>query len=370
VAFRASKPAAISKPRQAQDVSFVGDLSAKWTPLLAARIEEAIRKGTPLKDIHQHTRFFKNAGGELSREISDQDVKVNHTLLQNMQPGQLMTFKGLAEAPELLKHYPEIEQMNVGPDANPNRSGVFFEALNEINLNPNLPEDEIRRTLIHELQHKIQSIQGWIPGSSPSLFRVPELLNTPGSPQEKIMKLWKSAWKLGSDVSKWKPYEISNTGELIYGSGVGEQMAELAAKRGHMDTTTLKANDPYKVSMVPPEHQNDPRQVLKDMENEVLKMLNQPGASMDFRKRAPWIEPFITSLGSPPYPKPKVTQAPSGTPRQALMPFLFQFRPQMVRPTEEDFGTGGEGNYDGGISQDQWLHEMRKLGPLPRGSRY
>lgn len=70
--------------------------------------------------------------------------------------------------PELFKQYPELQNIKVVKSANKNNTaGSYDGKTNSISINPNIADSQQVPTLLHEIQHAIQSKEGFARGGSP-----------------------------------------------------------------------------------------------------------------------------------------------------------------------------------------------------------
>lgn len=106
--------------------------------------------------------------------ISDKDARIDSTLLidayKNPQNYPLLTLDDvLYNHKELYDLYPELRGVSVTPVSGVNYHGSFNPILGEMEINiDRLKWDpaEVRSTVLHEVQHGIQSIEGFARGSN------------------------------------------------------------------------------------------------------------------------------------------------------------------------------------------------------------
>lgn len=125
--------------------------------------------------VRRRTGWFQGADGEMRFEIDDSQATL--TL------GQRGSSYRLGEAfdhPELYRQYPELSDLPVhfvvrefGDIAEIRDDGIY--------LNVRHNRDDLRKAALHEIQHAIQDIEGFSPGSSPELemWRRLDLENNP-----------------------------------------------------------------------------------------------------------------------------------------------------------------------------------------------
>lgn len=113
--------------------------------------------------IRQITGWFKDKEGNWEFEISDQHTKFK------IQPKTNAKYKlsDIFEANTLYEMYPELKNITVS-FKNMKSNGKYFSVTNEISINNKLINsiDSMKGTLLHEIQHYIQKIEGLPEGTS------------------------------------------------------------------------------------------------------------------------------------------------------------------------------------------------------------
>jgi len=75
------------------------------------------------------------------------------------------------EHPRLYEAYPELEGMKLEFFRGPSKQYGFYDPVeNVIAINKNAPKKEQYKTILHEVQHAIQNIEGWSGGASPDRY--------------------------------------------------------------------------------------------------------------------------------------------------------------------------------------------------------
>lgn len=104
------------------------------------------------------------------REFDDSGA----SLVEGWRDGDSLpkTLGGLLQHEELYKHYPELADMPLEFDEDPQFYGSYGgvseqNPIGVMGANINQPQDEMLRTLLHESQHYIQDLEGWPSGGSP-----------------------------------------------------------------------------------------------------------------------------------------------------------------------------------------------------------
>lgn len=115
--------------------------------------------------------FFGPLDKKARQEISDLPAALKQDL-QNLRIPQRTTLGAVLDHPELYKAYPELANtpLRVVPDSViPKIKAAYSPGSGEIFLNKDYitnPKDLIS-SLLHETQHNIQKIEGFVPGGSP-----------------------------------------------------------------------------------------------------------------------------------------------------------------------------------------------------------
>ncbi len=144
--------------------------SASKTASIPARMKAAIElnKGADSKEVLQQTGWFKGTDGRMKYEISDEGMKLADRDWKFGETGKLSDF---VEHPELFKAYPELKDINFKvADKDYKYIGSYNDASKTLTINPNAVragDEGILDVLTHEIQHIIQSKEGFATGSNP-----------------------------------------------------------------------------------------------------------------------------------------------------------------------------------------------------------
>lgn len=103
--------------------------------------------------------------GKLATEISDKDASFKlpsdfREAIRQYRAGDILNH------PDLFDAYPALKNTPVAFRNLPNANGSYNPITNRITLSNKRSEDDMLSTLIHELQHNVQDIEGWQGGSS------------------------------------------------------------------------------------------------------------------------------------------------------------------------------------------------------------
>ena len=116
---------------------------------------------------------YKGAIDGLSRYVmSDAEAEVMAEHIPALQRGQMVTLGELLNHPPLYEAYPQLKEVRVvlDDDQKGYGAGVFNPNTGEIGLSEesvaNLDSEDIRNTVLHETQHAVQNIEGFIAGEN------------------------------------------------------------------------------------------------------------------------------------------------------------------------------------------------------------
>lgn len=169
---------------------FAGPLSAddRLTDLKLVEIEARLRElqargvSEPEIDSTMYKEFgtFVLPDGNIRVEIPDYNAEFSpkFQLLQQKTRDEYIPGVAYAEGgklseffdhPELFAAYPDLRDMGVVLEHSPNSDflGTYNPRKNEVWLNTSRPVEEMRGTLLHELQHWVQEQEGFDVGSNP-----------------------------------------------------------------------------------------------------------------------------------------------------------------------------------------------------------
>ena len=112
--------------------------------------------------IWQKTGWFKDKDGAWKFEIGDNDAK-----LISKESGKL---DEILDFNELYKAYPKLKDTNISFVNLEKGTSGYTKNDGSITINSSLDDASIKSTLLHEVQHKIQEIEGFSKGSNPAKF--------------------------------------------------------------------------------------------------------------------------------------------------------------------------------------------------------
>lgn len=128
-------------------------------------------QGIDNETIRQRTKWFQDRNGDWKFEIDDSSLTINNNILQKNQTYKL---GNIINHDLLFKLYPELANYDVR-FANRKNNGSYNDAHKRINISNRYLENanykELKGTLIHEIQHAIQHIEGFETGTSSILSK-------------------------------------------------------------------------------------------------------------------------------------------------------------------------------------------------------
>lgn len=121
-------------------------------------------------DLYNNTGVYRDKGADKA-VISDKDSKIIPNSMGSFE--QPSSLAGVLDHPELFSLYPELKKTGVYYD--PKLSGVaamgqYWPHSNEIGVRPDITGEELRSVMLHEVQHRIQAIEGWQSGGNTRQF--------------------------------------------------------------------------------------------------------------------------------------------------------------------------------------------------------
>jgi hypothetical protein len=151
----------------------------KDIPEMMKRLEKSL----PETEITRLTGMWKGAEGKWRFEIPDKDAKLDKEAIEDLVKaplkGNLLLSHNLED---VLKHdqlyevYPQLKKVLVqyhadGPSGAPDAIAAYYRDYNIIAVGPEfikLNTADRTAVMLHEIQHGVQKIEGFIPGASPS----------------------------------------------------------------------------------------------------------------------------------------------------------------------------------------------------------
>jgi hypothetical protein len=208
---------------------FGGKLMRTADDAARSRAMRMERQGADLDDIHAQTGISKGADGQWRQEIDDSKSKIKLTgfdpspvakKVDGKYVGTYAPKEGatpLQDAfhhPELYEAYPDqLKDVTVNsmPAEMKAKGWLGAQAGNKIWLADDLTSDEYRTVLLHEIQHRVQDIEGFAKGDNPRRG-LPEGW---GDVKDEFQKVKTAAEKKTADDLKANPTDINIMKQVI-----------------------------------------------------------------------------------------------------------------------------------------------------------
>jgi hypothetical protein len=167
----------VGRNQEAVKTSYAGQLAANADKSALARAVEMEQQGIDNETIRKETGWFLGMDDKWRFEIPDEDVTFYPAV-----EGWLKKFNGskewAAKLPDVLEHdslfqqYPFLKDITVFSDTGKTETRGSFSSDNKaITLNATQSYLKQLSTLLHEIQHAIQGIEGFARGGTPEMFR-------------------------------------------------------------------------------------------------------------------------------------------------------------------------------------------------------
>ena len=180
--------------RQYREAMFVGRNAATWDSDRQAQAENLEAQANELGAQVGHmapwreTGLFRGRDGQWRDEISDAEayMKVDPS---ELSPDYSYKLSDILEHPQLFEAYPDLREVNVTSfnqtGALDRTRGLFNPTTNTLSLSRDLSPEVALSTALHEVQHGVQSREGWAVGGNPrlgfeKLEEAKDLINTYG----------------------------------------------------------------------------------------------------------------------------------------------------------------------------------------------
>jgi hypothetical protein len=106
-------------------------------------------------------------GGELSAAELDEYTELGVVFGGDTRMNNSSMLEDYVDAPGLFEAYPKLRETRFEWTDNPAMKGQYDSVHNIVRLNSKLSEEEMKRTLVHEIQHAIQGVEGFATGTNP-----------------------------------------------------------------------------------------------------------------------------------------------------------------------------------------------------------
>lgn len=243
-------------PAVAQELISAGTLAGGFEKLSKGPIGTEVKAGLPALQNEggfiagPHASFFdsvppsdKFVGPEGQARIEVTDKNATAKPIADIKPGA--TLSDVLDHPTLYKAYPDLAdvKVNVDPSLRANDRASFNPDTNTITLNADHPSaNAVRDSLLHEVQHSIQTTENFAPGASSDAYT---------EASRKVNRLQSSVDRIQRDISE-KNYGTIQPGETLNGEQrLTEMRSELADKQAKLEkaqAVKAQAYDEYKKS--------------------------------------------------------------------------------------------------------------------------
>ena len=155
----------------------VGPQSALWNETNAFKAAKMLKQDVPAEEVFKQTNTAKGLEGQFRQELSDlnshikggptfYDTVMNRMTALQKPSGEPMYAKDVFYHPEVYKSYPQLADIEIQFIPKGNKATASYNPVNNvIKLNENLSPTEARSSMLHEMQHAIQEIEGFNKGA-------------------------------------------------------------------------------------------------------------------------------------------------------------------------------------------------------------
>lgn len=173
--------------------TFAGRMAKVPNKRQLSSAQRAAAKGMDADEIRSRYGWFQAPDGDWKFEIPDNDAR----LAVDGRGGYTL------QHPELYRAYPDLKKYTFSTHSrNDHSAEAFHDASNKvISLADDLPPHEALKALIHELQHGVQTIEGFNPGASPWHPAVKEIAH--GSLMAKVNNAYSAMQRFNSTLNQW-----------------------------------------------------------------------------------------------------------------------------------------------------------------------
>jgi hypothetical protein len=152
----------------------IGPSSALWNKANAFNAAKMLKQGISPEEVWKATGTTKGLENAFRQEISDEAALLKGTgnfgeIYEKRKIAHGVSTPIMEEVmrhPKLYEAYPELKgiQVQLLPETSKNNAS-FSPVEGIIRVHPNLPADKATSSILHELQHGVQEIEGWNKGA-------------------------------------------------------------------------------------------------------------------------------------------------------------------------------------------------------------
>jgi site-specific DNA-adenine methylase len=224
------------------------------------KAKELQREGKSPEDVWKETGWLKGPDGKWRFEVDDSKMKIKSSmreLASNAQFGMPNTQKYLHELiqhDELFKQHPWLKNVLVVMDPTLGSEGSANAKNNWITLSPRMKGEELKRTLMHEIQHLVQAKEGFDKGysffqSQQDVFdSLPEGMQDDLREATRILKKKHEGEAVAADEVEWARQQLDQLDQLAYQRylhNLGETEARKTEERLGLDASKRRETYPY-----------------------------------------------------------------------------------------------------------------------------
>lgn len=219
---------------------------------------------TPPKDV-AFMQEFDDSGASLSEGWRDSDMP--------------STLGGLLQHEELYKHYPELAQMPIVNEEDPQLYGWYGDVSEEnpigmMGVQSQASDGEVLGTLLHEAQHYVQDLEGWPAGASHGARKTLESFAA-GQPDR--FKQWDDAFRREPEGSEREASIRDDVNWESYANASGEILARDVEDRFDKRNELNAAKD----ALVNPKNPRYYPNRKEESKDHLLGRLNSQSDSLD-----------------------------------------------------------------------------------------
>ena len=159
--------------------TFIGAGSKLFDAKKAFEAAKMLKQGVPEAEVFKATGTAKGLDNQFRQEISDENALIKGVgkfgdVYEQRKTAYGVTTPTVEEVmrhPELFEAYPQLKgnQVMLLPATSRNNAS-YSPAERIIRVNPNLTADQARSSMLHELQHGVQEIEGFNKGTDAGIF--------------------------------------------------------------------------------------------------------------------------------------------------------------------------------------------------------
>lgn len=235
------------------------------------RAKQLESDGVDNEEIRQQTGWFKGADGKWRFEISDKNAKIKESGLQELNKGNSVRLEDILDHKDLYKAYPSLANIEVKIDESltGTSTGAYVNGASAedmtIYVRRGEAEDSFRKTLLHEIQHDIQTIEGFARGGNTSTVSNDFLEKRNEKIQSERDAFWENKAKelLGKDA---KEYLAVRKNSSVYSKKKGdadEKLGKLRREHYWEDNTKKREKLEERINKLEAKHEEYSREYYK-----------------------------------------------------------------------------------------------------------